>query len=165
MPSYNTYTAILTKLPGLPQTTTATGYTDTVAIISHHLNSAWGIVNGKCARRYSVPFTAGQIPPMIMEIEEDICAYRVMRSLFSRDGQNKNDWTKEHYDEAIKLLDQIQKSEMDLVNTAGSILGEVSESDKLGSTMQDYAPIFNVDSELDWGVDSDLLDEIAEDKE
>jgi hypothetical protein len=31
--------------------------------------------------------------------------------------------------------------------------------------MQDYAPIFNVDSVLDWTVDKDLIDMIAEEKE
>jgi len=163
MTSYNSAGALLIKLPGIPQTTTSQGYTQTVSIIDHHLDAAYGFVNSKLARRYSVPFSS--CPRMVLHIEEDIAAYRVMRSLYTRDGQNQNSWAKEHYDLAMTMLDDIQAGKIDVVNSAGAIIKEVDIDEKLDSTMADYTPIFERDADTSWSIDEDLLDDIETSRE
>jgi len=98
-----------------------TGVTATVmdqAAVEAHITRAENIINGKIGAKYTVPFTAGSIPPLINTICTDIACYYVMRTLFTEDSENVNEWVsifKEH----IKTLDQIRKGDVVIFDTSG----------------------------------------------
>jgi len=165
--SYTTFTTILINNTDLPQTTTMAGYTATTVIISGHIIRADAFINGKLARRYEVPFSP--TPPLIGLIAEDITSYYTYRSLYAQDNQNTSTRLGEYGNNddtmtAFALLEQIRLGEMDLVNTAGSLVGERSSEadDSVYSNNEDYTPIFDVDSTLTQQVDDDRLTAIAE---
>lgn len=162
---YCTVTSILAVSPDLPQTTTSAGYTATAAIISAQIDRADALINAKLARRYSVPFAT--TPPLIISISEDITKYYSYRQLYAQDNQNTarrmEELLRPELDNAFDLLRQIRDGELDLVNTAGSLISENTAlvDDQIESTNEDYYSIFDVDDPLDWSIASSRLDNIA----
>ena len=160
--AYCSTSAIYSILPKLPNTTTMSGYSQCAVTLDVHIRRTDGLINGKCARRYSVPFTSTAVPPFIRTIAEDITAYYMMRSFYSQDAQNKNDWVVEHKENALQFLDEIMKGEIDLVDTSGAAVPTQDEEiiDQVSSNTQEFQPFFDVDEPLEWEFNEDLLDEI-----
>jgi hypothetical protein len=165
MGTYTTFTSLLTVLPGLPQTTTSSPqYTDTSVIIGAHITRAENIVNSMIARRYSVPWTVGSVPPMVVTLTEDIATYLSYRSFYSQDNQNKTEHFTELKTIAFELLQKIVDSEIDLVDTAGSLVSERAASDyssMVDSNTRSYQPFFDIDDSLDQDFDADLKDVVS----
>jgi phage gp36-like protein len=159
--AYCSITAIYDMLPKLPDTNTSAGYTQCAATIDTHIRRTDGLINGKCARRYSVPFDP--VPPFIRTIAEDITCYYTMRSFYSQDAQNRNEWATEHKDNALEFLDEIMSGDIDLVDTSGSAVPVQEDEiiDQVSSNTQDYQPYFDIDSDMEWKFDEDLEDEIS----
>ena len=160
--AYCSTTAIYTSLPKLPATNTASGYSTCADVISLHIRRADGLINGKCARRYSVPFTT--VPPYIRTLAEDIVSYYVMRSFYSQDAQNRSEYLEEFKDKALEDLDAIMNGDIDLVDTSGSAIPvQTTEvEDRISSTTEDYQPFFDIDDSTDWAFDEDRLDEVED---
>ncbi|GAF78649.1 unnamed protein product [marine sediment metagenome] len=156
-----TTTNIIPNLPGLPQTDTSSGYTATVALVDRHLTRAENLVNGTIGVRYEVPFSQGACPPMLTTIVEDIVSYYTLRSFFSKDNQNENDYTDEFKD-AVEQLKAIRDGDVSLVSTTGSLTPErpVTEDLDLSSNVTDKQSFFDKDEPTSWHFDEDLLDDI-----
>ena len=163
--SYSTNTTILTYFAAFPQTVGAAGYINIISRIDSHVGRADTIINSKIARRYDVSGydTAGSVPPILRTLSEDISSYYTFRAAFSQDNQNVNDWT-DKFNEAIVVLDEIRDGNMDLVNTAGAIIGEVLSTtvQYVDSNTIDYQSFFDCDEPLDWGPDPDKLTDISD---
>jgi phage gp36-like protein len=158
--AYCTAANIISQIPLLPQTTTAAGYTATAAIIASHISRADALIDGKCAARYTVPFTT--TPALVQSISEDITSYYTFRSLFSRDNQNINSWV-DRYKEAIKMLDEIRDGNLDLVG-AVELTPEKEIEERITSTTENYYPFFDVDSDLSWAFNADELDDVGDNR-
>lgn len=165
--SYSTVTTILTLLPGLPQTSTQNGHSETVALVTQHIARADNVINAKIAQRYSVGGfdTSGSVPPLLKTISEDIASYYTFRSEFGGDNQNSNEWT-DKFKEALTLLDELREGDLDLVNTTGSIISEnvASSVDIIQSDNMDYQPFFDEDSVTSWKVDTDKISSISDNR-
>ena len=161
--SYSTYTSILLILPGLPQTSTAEGYTETVSIIQSHQSRADSIIDSKCARRYSVPFAT--TPTLIQTISEDLTSYFAYRSFFTQDNQNKNEYYEEIAKNALELLEEIRAGKIDLVDSSGNVVDERATTDsELIDTSTDYQSFFDIDSTTSWGFNSDEIDSVGDNR-
>lgn len=155
--AYSSSTNILSLLPSLPNTTTVTG------VISSHITRADALIDAKIGRRYSVPLSP--TPPLLGSLSEDITVYYTYRSFYTQDNTNRSDYFGELKDEALKTLDEIRDGKIDLVNTAGSLIEErttESTSGVLDSTTKDNAPFFDIDDELNWKFNDELLDDVAD---
>ena len=165
--AYTLAADILAILPGLPQTTTAAGYTATATIITSHVTRSDALIDAKLSRRYSVPFatTSTSTPPVITSISQDITAYYSYRSLFTRDSRQRFEYLDDFYATALKTLDDIALGVIDVVNTAGSVISERNSGNKVYSTTESWMPIFDVDDEMKWKFDSDRLTQINSDRQ
>ena len=155
--AYSSSTSILLILPGLANTTTVTG------VISRHIARADALIDSKICKRYATPISP--TPPLLGSISEDICCYYTYRSFYTSDNSNRTEYFAELCQKAYETLDEIRDGKIDLVNTAGSIISEVSAeatSGILDSTTKDYQPFFDVDDELSWKFDDELLDDVAD---
>ena len=155
--AYSSVTAILIVCPGMADTSTVS------EVISRHIVRADAVIDGKLSKRYSVPFSP--TPPMLAVLSEDIATYYTYKTYYRNDNTNRLEDQKEIYTEAMVILDEIRDGKIDLVNTAGSVIAENTvdtETGVLDSTTKDYQPMFDVDSELNWSFDSDLIDDIAD---
>lgn len=161
--AYCSATAIYTALPLLPDTSTASGYSECASIIDLHIRRADGLINGKCARRYSLPFTSTAVPPFIRTIAEDITCYYVYRSLFTQDAQNKSEYLEELKNDAMANLDAIMNGDVDLVDTNGSAVPVLTDEleDHISSNTQDAQPFFDIDDSTDWKFNDDLEDTVS----
>lgn len=155
---------VIGLFPGLPQTSTAAGYSTTSVLIASHITRADSLIDGKCARRYAVPFatTSTSTPPLIHSLSQDITAYFTYRSKFSGDNQNRFEYLDDLYKLAMDTLDAISKSEMDVVDTSGAVIGETGESTRVYSSTQNYTPLFDVDDEKSWKFDPDRISAIGD---
>ena len=163
--AYATAATILTLIPGLPQTTTSAGYTTTSARITSHITRADNMINGKISNRYEVSAFSSVVPPLLISLSEDITTYFVLRSIYSSDNQNVTQWL-EKFELATDMLDLIRDGKMDLVNTAGSLIGirSTTAMSLVDSNTQDYAPTFGEDKVLDWIADTEKLNDISDDR-
>ena len=159
--SYCVTSTVRTILPMLPQTTSASPeFTSSSVVIAKHIQRADGIIDGYCARRYALPFTA--IPPMIRAISQDLVSYYTYRSYFTQDNHNRSEYFEDLYGQARADLEYIRDGKIDLVDTAGSAAPLMSTTSQslLDSTTKNYQSAFDVDDPLDWKFDGDLLDSI-----
>lgn len=162
MSTYCTLSAIQAINPLIPKTG-ASAFTSTIVdTINRHEDRAFGIINGYCARRYSLPFSP--VPPTVRAIAEDLVSYYTCRSFFMNDNHNRMDYFEELYAQAREDLEKIRDGEMDLVDTAGSDVTTKADDDQslLDSTTKDYQSVFDVDDSLSWCYDQDLLDDVAD---
>lgn len=163
--SYSTGTTIMSLLPGVPNTTTWAGHTETVILIDLHITRADTLINSKISARYEVANFVTNVPPVLRMIAEDITSYWTLRSMYQGDTQNDNEWT-DKYKDSITFLNEIRDSKIDLVNTAGSIIQSrtIASVDKIESNTMDYQPFFDEDKSTNWKVDNDKLSSIEDDR-
>ena len=159
--AYATTDTVLKIGPMFPQTTTARGYTNTVAVISEHLDRADSVINSMLARRYTVPFSP--VPPAIRTAAEDMTIFFSLRSLYGGDNINTQNY-EDLYNDHKEFLKELKEGTMDLVDTAGSVLTELGADNKIASNTEDYTPTFGEDTATAWKVDSEKLDAIADDR-
>ena len=79
-----------------------------------------------------------------------------------RTGYRANDRNEyaDDYKSAKDMLAMLAKGEIKLTDTAGSELPQIVSA-KMHGNKSDYAPVFDMDDEQSWGVDSAELDDIA----
>lgn len=152
---YALSTTVLALVPGISATDSATA-----DALNAHIRRADDIINGKLARRYATPFTTTTIPPLVRTIAEDLTSGFLFRSLYTRDSQNTNAWTEDLMKKAFELLDQIANYEIDITDTAGSLIAEINTGSRLDSSTENYAPVFDIDSETSHLIDADRLTDI-----
>ena len=155
---YSTFTSIYTMLPGLNTSAANT------AIINQYITRVTGKINSYVIDLYNPASwtTATSTPPAIILISDAITAMWTMRSLFTRDGQNRNEWVADLGAQALKDLDKISKGEISLANNSST---KETTNTLIESNTEDYTPIFNIDESEDWIIDADQLDDISDDRE
>jgi phage gp36-like protein len=156
--AYSTNTSIYTMLPGLNTSAANT------AIIDQYITRVAGKIDNYVINRYSPGgwTSASSTPPGIIQISDAIVAMWTMRSLFTRDGQNRNEWVDDLGGQALKDLNKIANGEISLADNSS---GRESENTQIESTTEDYHPVFAIDEPEDWEIDPDQLDDISDDRE
>ena len=133
--------------------------------VSSYITKADSIINAKL-QALGAPFDDGtDTPPVIKTISVDISGYYVMRSLYRDESQNKSEWTKELYDNAIDLLDQIAEGDVKLVDVDGNEIEFTGNADDTESNTMDYTPTFDEANTINQTVSPSKLDDIADDKD
>jgi len=156
--AYSSLTAILTIVPGLPQTTSSNQYSTTSAIVGKHITRSDALINGMLAKRYPVPISP--TPPLLSKLSEDIAAYYTYRSSYTQDNHNKLEYFEELKEDAFSELKLIREGDVDLIDTAGGLIAERTadlENSIVDSTDADFAPYFDIDDPLDWKFDPDAI--------
>lgn len=156
MARYSTVTSIYTMLPGLA---TSTAYTN---LITQHANRVGGLIEGYVGRwyKFSSWTTSAATPQIIQQISDAKTAQLTMRSIFTKDGQNRNEWVNELAEQAQKDLEAINSQKLMVFDSDGSESSRQASASFVTATRKDYTPVFDMDKETGWGVDDDLLDKI-----
>ncbi|MCW8830736.1 MAG: DUF1320 domain-containing protein [Gammaproteobacteria bacterium] len=134
--------------------------------IENKIAYAESIINAYVAWRYNVPFST--TPALIETICIDITAYYVMRTLFTRDNVNTNEYIYEfllkhlNTKEKTGTLYDLQNGDISLTLPDGS--SPPASTEVFDSNITNYVPTFDVDGVLDWEVSSERLEDIANDR-
>ena len=94
-------------------------------------------------------------PAIIKSLAEDIASYFVMRGLYSGKSPSINEWI-EKYKEAKETL-------KDIAEGRKQIEGVTVDVGAIQSSTKDYKRTFDERDETNWGVDSDKLEDLADD--
>lgn len=138
--------------------------TATTALVNKTIEHAENEVNKYLSKRYDLSnliSTSTSIPPLARSLAENLCeGYSWQR--MARGNKEWRDRGAELIEGAIDNLQAIADYELDLVNTAGSAIPDMSGTGQsILSNTENYTPTFNEDDELNWAVDSTKLDDIS----
>lgn len=158
--AYTSITAITNIIPGLPQTTSSNGYSETSLVIGTHITRSDAFINGKIFKRYAVPISP--TPPLLANLSEDLTSYYAYRSFYTQDNLNQLEFYDELRATVMDTLEQIREGKLDLFDTAGSEISEkITTSGKIAdSTHKDYQPFFDIDDSFNWKFDDDLKSDV-----
>src|SRR3972149_6862014 len=97
MARYSTSTSIYMALPGLSNTE------QTKNIIQYHADRVSGLVNSYVGTHYQVSgwTTTASTPQMILSISDRLTSMYVMRSVYTQDAQNANEWVEQLGEQAL----------------------------------------------------------------
>lgn len=154
---YATTTSISELIPNFLSGNTTTSDPAGSSMFSRHIDRAESVVNSYLTSLYSLPISP--VPPILRTIAEDIACYFAVRSAYTQDGQNVNQYYPE-YKKAMETLELLKDGEIKLSYTDGSTVA-VSSTNRFLSSSENYTPIFNVDDPENWKVDPDQTDDIA----
>lgn len=173
MGTYATTTSILSCMIGL------TGDTATTALISKRIDQAETEVNKFLSKRYDMTSayfqTATSVPPVVRQLTERLAEAFSWQSVARGDK------------EALKLAEsiigevpavrsagsgvmlnlyQIANYQADLLNTAGSVIPDMSNTSfRVKCNTTNYPTTFNEDEPTEWRPSSTKLEDIADERE
>lgn len=157
MSRYTTDTSIYLMLPGILSSTANN------SLISLYVDTVGGVVDSYVGRWYQVTgwTSPTTIPGAVIDASNALVTARTMRSIYTKDAQNKNEWVDDWEKRAYTFLEGVRDQELIILGPAGTESPKATTATLVEATREDFTPIFDIDSDLSWKEDSDLLDEIA----
>lgn len=159
MGDYATTTSISLLLPNWLKGNTTTSDAPGTAVFDKHITRAESLVNAAVSVRYSLPFIVGtttsNVPPVLRTLTEDIACGYALRGSFAQDGASRNEYP-ESYFAALDMLKQIEKGEIILTNTGGSVVPTLATG-RMKSSSENYTPIFGLDEPKQWKRDANEI--------
>lgn len=155
---------ILKLMPQLPKTS-GTGYSQTSDLITLAIEKSEAEIDSYLSTKYALPFDP--VPPVIRNLADELSQYHVTLRLYSGDNMARNEYTEQFraWDHnPYETLKRIQNNDMLLTATDGSLVATKTAARSIKTTHSDYAPTFNIDEPTQWAQDSDLLDEVADER-
>jgi hypothetical protein len=150
-------------MPGVAFTTTGNVNTLGAKMIEH----AEAEVNKYLSNRYDISAstfqTSSSIPPLVRSLTEQLSEGYMWQHL-SRGGAGERSVARgqELINNATANLQLIADYKMHLLDTVGATIADMSNTSyRVQSNTVDYTPTFAEDSEQNWAVDSDKLQDIA----
>ena len=136
--------------------------TATTALASKKITDAENEINKYLSKRYDITSfqTTTSVPPLVTTLCEKLAEGYIWRSN-SRGGKESLARGKELIKEALDNLVLISTYKLDLVNTAGAAIADMSNTAyRVLSSTTNYVNTFNEDDELNWRVDPNKLEDI-----
>ena len=155
MGNYATTTSISITLPNFLEGNTTTVDISATQTFSEYINWAEAEINSAVANKWSLPFST--VPPILRSLAFEIAAYYTIRAYGSRDWPNRNEML-DDFNKAFETLKKLEKGEIELTLTDGSLLAVSSDMYLSNRSSQD--PVFELDDPVNWAVDKDRLDEL-----
>ncbi len=161
MGTYATYTSLQILMVGT-QFDAAT-----IALCGKLITTAENEINKYISKRYDVSqfATTTAVPPILTSLCETLTeGYMYQRN--SRGGKEAMTRGQTFIDQVMENLTEIADYKLDLVNTAGSVINDMSQTAfRVLSTTDRYTSTFDEGSELEWKIDQDKLDDIDGEKD
>lgn len=159
---YATTTSLETMMVG-------TVFTGQTALASKCITWAESEVNKYLSKRYDLtasPFnTTTSIPTMVTTWTEWL-AQGYLYQQMGRGSKEARERGKDFLDRAIENLKSVAEYKLDLVNSAGSVVADMSTGAyRVQSSTVNYSNTFNEDDELSWRVSSNKEDDIDSERD
>lgn len=161
---YATTTSISVLIPQVLSNNTTTSDSEATSVFSKQIDRAEAMINAAAAKWYDIAgFTSGSIPPALTQLTETLAVYNFLRAVYPQDGGVRQEYL-DDYKAAMDEVERLKKGELFLVNTSGSLVGRRT-ANLIRSSTEDYeTPIFDLDDEKNWDVDSERLDDISDNR-
>lgn len=140
----------------------------TTSLCTKLITHAENEINKYLSKRYDISSfntTSTAVPPLVTSLAETLTE-GYMYHRMSRGGKDAISRGKILVDQAIGNLKLISEYKMDLVDSSGDAINDISTGAyRILSTTSDYSNTFNEDDPLNWEVDTDKLDDIKTERE
>ena len=139
----------------------------TTALAAKLITHAENEVNKYLSKRYDISAfnTSTSIPPLVTSLTETL-AEAYMQRRMSRGGKEILAYAKDLIKDTTDNLKLIADYKLDLVNTAGSVIADMSQTAyRVLSSTSGYTPTFDEDDELNWSPDESKLSDIANERD
>lgn len=144
-----------------------TVFTGLTALASECISQAEDEIDKRLSKRYDISSsyfqTTTSIPPQLRQI----CLWLSTGYMYEANARG----SKDSYARADRYINKANNNIKDLIeykanllDTAGSIISDSTESLKVRSSTSDYVNTFNEDDPVNWTVDSDKLDDISNER-
>jgi hypothetical protein len=141
--------------------------TATTALAGKCILWAENEVNKYLSKRYVISsfMTTTGIPPLLTSLTEQMAeGYMYMRQ--SRGGKEAMARGQAMIKEARSNLELIMSYKADLISAAGDVVADASSTSyRIQSSTSGYSNTFNEDSELNWQVSGNKLDDISDERD
>lgn len=132
------------------------------ADINDAIEAADSLIDSYISARYTVPITASPIPYMIRRLSRDIAVTHVFNDAVASGTTPQDDRNVEfRFQSALKILEKINKG---IISVIGATAVSAIRS-KLYSNTSTMKQVFDVDDPTRWGVDSNLLEEVEDERD
>lgn len=129
--------------------------------ITDAIEKADAIIDAYLSSLYVVPIT-GTTPALVQHLSEELAVYFVGVDMFPSGNVAQDiDTLDERYKKAIKMLEMIKNGKLSVPGATDI----ASSSSQIWNSAKSYKRFFDVDHEIFWGQDSDLLDDVADDRD
>jgi len=125
--------------------------------VNYWIEKADDIIDSKLAFKYDVPFTT--IPPVITIISAHMAAYFALRTIKLKSTESEEKYVNQIKKFATDLLNEIIEGKVVLIDSSGNEIG-TNSSYGFRSSTSNYSPIFNLDDEINWEVDSNRIGDL-----
>lgn len=162
MGTYVTTTSLQTLMIG----TTFDSITTSLAskLITHAENE----INKWLSKRYDIPTfmaTSTAVPPLITSLAETL-SEGYMYQRMSRGGKDSDQRGKILIAQVLENLKMISEYKLDLTDSTGNVIQDMSQTAyRILSSTSEYRSTFDEDSPLNWAVDQNKLDDIADERD
>jgi len=158
----NTATSLTSTMRGVDFNTAA------IASINKYIEWSEAEINKYLSKRYDLSSNTFQTTTSVPPLVRSWCE-RLVPSYYyqfgTRGGKEQRSLAREMRKDVIDNLMMVRDYKMDLVNTAGSVITDFSNTAyRCLSNTDDYTPTFNEDDPLNWEIDPDKLDDIASER-
>jgi len=137
--------------------------TITTSLATKLITHAENEVNKYLSKRYDVGSwtTSSSTPPLITSLTETL-SEGYMAQRMSRGGKEAMARGKDLISQVRLNLEMLMNYKADLLDSSGDVVSDFSNTAyRVLSNTDGYSSTFNEDSELNWAVDSDKLDDIS----
>lgn len=132
------------------------------------INQAEAEINKYLSKRYDISSfinTTTSVPPIVRSLTEKLSVGYMYRYM-ARTTKDEMDRANEYIKDSLENLQNLSVGNLDLLNTAGSAITEKATSSyRIQSNTDGYHSTFDEDDPLKWKVDSNKLDDIADDRD
>lgn len=139
----------------------------TTALASKLITHAENEINKHLSKRYDISSfqTVTSVPPLVTSLAEQLAVGYMYRHM-DRGGEHPDTRPAQIIKPIMENLKAIADYKMDLLNTAGAVINDMSNTSyRCLSTTDGYSNTFNEDDPLNWQVDSDKLDDISDERD
>lgn len=155
MAKYSTVSNMLIMMPNVMSRTSADS-----AQLAHFVDMAEGTVDAYLARRYTLPLS--ETPKIIETLTTQVAIYEFLsKRVFAGEVAAESFWV-QSYKEAQRMLRDISNGQMELTNSAGTVLTDASV---VWSSQEDYLATHTEDDPLFQQRDPDKIDDIRDDRQ
>lgn len=138
----------------------------TTQLASAMIDDAEAEIDKYLSKRYDLSSntfqTSTSIPPLVTSLCLKLSEAYLWRTT-SRGGKESLTRSEKLEKTVLDNLKQIAEYKLDLISSSGSVIADMQNTAyRVLCNTSDYTTTFNEDSELNWSVDSDKLEDIAD---
>jgi phage gp36-like protein len=156
-PVYTSWEELKSLFPRLDTTSL-----DAAQVHGTFIAKAEGMINGRLAKKYTVPFSPA--PQQVKSMAQDLSFYYIMRRFYTQHAKkDENSWLENYREGVIEELKAINDGSAVIIDNSGSIIDVRTDQQQLWSDVEDYNPTMDNRNEIAQRIDPERIEDEYED--